>query len=89
MNSKGSANAPAPNQGECDKLDDNANKSEAAFDHKRHFLIAPRLPDIAHRRIREQLSKAIRFLEAGDLDNCRTAVLVALEWTAAAEGARR
>lgn len=46
-------------------------------------------PDMAHRRTREQLSKAIRFLEAGDLDNCRVALHVGLEWAVAAEEVRR
>jgi len=35
---------------------------------------------LAHRRIFEQLQKALRFLEKGDLGNCQTAIVVAIEW---------
>ena len=81
------ANAPVTlryedvtDRGECDKLKGNASRSETSFDYKRHFLIAPLLPDIAHRRICEQLCKASEFLKSGDLDNCRIAIAVGMEW---------
>jgi hypothetical protein len=55
-------------------------QSGNAFNSKPRFLVAPLLPDIARRRISEQLCKASEFLKRGDLDNCRIAIAVGMEW---------
>jgi hypothetical protein len=57
-----------------------ARNNNPQFGNAFNFLVAPRLPDIAHRRIREQLCKASEFLKRGDFDNCRISLFIALEW---------
>jgi hypothetical protein len=93
MKSVGNVLAKAANQGEHCKFGNssNGNKPERPFGCKQAFLVRfgdRRGLDIIHRRTREQLSKAVRFLEAGDLNNCRVALHVGLEWAVAAEELR-